>query len=453
MLTAVAFLFAYSSACLMALFRHPIYGLITYVLLIYLHPPSTWWGGLVPSVRWSLLAAAITVVAVLIRGRDANSRSIFSFSIMRGFIVFLIWLLIQSVWTINPVEHRELLTLMAKYAVVIWLMVRCIDSVEHLKLFLFAHSVGCFYLGMVVIDAYIGGRFEGFSGAGINEANAAALQLVGGIVVTFAIFLSGKKVERIVAFVFMPFIVNALVATISRSGFLAFGIAGFLFNFFAPRKIAGSVRLFSFVGLILFVAITNPVYWERISTILVAGEEIEGRNTGTGRLLLMNAQLEMFATNPMGCGHRCTATLSRYYLDDAYLTGKGELRARSSHNTFLTLLVEQGIPGVVIYVLLLYWILRTALRLHGTMRTSSRMLAATYAATVSVLGAITVGDLFVDYLKFELRIMFIALLIVIDQLAASEVKDAAPNEKSAKDASAEHRLDRRRTRRTEGREI
>lgn len=440
MLTAIAFLVAFSSGCLLALFRHPIYGLITYVSLIYLHPPSSWWGGLIPSLRWSLLAAGITVLAVLIRGHGANSKSIFSHGIMRGFVVFLIWLLLQSLWTINPTMHRELLTLMFKYAVVVWLIVRCVDSIEHLKYFLFAHSAGCFYLGMVVIDSYIGGRFEGFRGPGINESNAAALQIVCGVIVTFAIFLSGKKVEKIVAFGFMPFILNALVASISRSGFLALAVSGVLFNYFAPKKIAGTVRLLSLVGLVLFAAITNPVYWERISTILVAGEQVEGQNTGYGRLQLMNAQIEMFAAYPMGCGHRCTATLSRYYLDDEFLAAdSGEIPARSSHNTFLTMLVEQGIPGAVMYLLLLYWILRTSLRLRGTMRTSSGMLAVTYTATVSILGAITVGDLFVDYLKNEVRIMFIALLIAIDQLAVKEVQDIRPNEKSVQESRTERR--------------
>ncbi len=73
LLTAAAFLFAFSSGCLLALFRHPIYGLITYVLLIYLHPPSTWWSGLIPSLRWSLLAASIT--ADLVSSASAPRRA------------------------------------------------------------------------------------------------------------------------------------------------------------------------------------------------------------------------------------------------------------------------------------------------------------------------------------------------------------------------------------------
>ena len=437
MLTAAAFLLAYSAGCFLALFRHPIYGFVTYISLIYIHPPTTWWGVLIPSVRWSLLAAGVTVVAVLLHGRGQQRKPIFSYGVMRGLIVFLLWLLMQSLWTINPTEHSELLTLMLKYVVLVWLMVRCLDSVKHIKYFLFAHSAGCFYLGTIVIADYIGGRFEGFTGPGVDEANTAALQIVTGIIVTFVIFLSGKKLEKIAAFGFMPFILNALVATISRSGFLALGVSGVLFNLFVPKKNARLVRLLSVVGLVLFASLTNPIYWERIGTILTAGEEIEGQDTGIGRLVLMKAQFEMFAEYPMGCGHRCTATLSPLYLDDIYLTGYEGNRGRSSHNTFLTLMVEQGIPGMVMYLLYLSWILRMALRLRERMCSSSGILATTYTATVAILGAITVGDLFVDYLKFETRFLFIALFIVIDQMAANEVREATADGKSVRDPQLE----------------
>ena len=386
--------------------------------MLYLHPPSRWWGALVPSLRWSLIAAAVTLLAVLMQRTDNNGPRLFSFGLMRGLLIFIVWLILQSLWAIDQTMHFELLTLTAKYTLLAALIYKCIDSLTHLKYFLWAHAAGCFYLGTIVFAEYIGGRFEGFGGPGIDEANSGGLQVATGVVVTFALFLSGKWIEKGIAISFMPFTLNALVATLSRSGFLALGIAGLLFNLFAPVERKRLIRVLSLVGLVLFVALTNPVYWDRIDTIKVAGEQIEGEDTGFGRVVLMKAQLRMFAEHPLGCGHRCTADLSPAYLDDVFLTGEEGQRARSSHNTFLTLLVEQGIPGAVMYIFLLVWIARSVLRLRDPMRRLSGLLPNTYAATVAILGAITVGDLFVDYLKFEARVWFLAVLMVLYKLEA-----------------------------------
>ncbi|MEX2123343.1 MAG: O-antigen ligase family protein [Woeseia sp.] len=423
MLTAAAFLTVYVAGCLLALVRHPIFGLVTYVGVFYLHPPARWWGAELPSLRWSLIAAGITLLAVMMHHSDDKSPRLFGYSLMRGSLFFLGWLTLQSLWALDQTMHFELLTLTAKYVLLMALIYKCIDSTTHLKYFLWAHAAGCFYLGTIVFTEYAGGRFEGFGGPGISEANSGGLQVATGVVVTFALFLSGKWVEKATAIGFMPFILNALVATLSRSGFLALAVAGVLFNLFVPKEKTKVVRAFSLLGLGLFLVITNPVYWDRIDTILVAGEEIEDEDTGAGRLVLMEAQLRMFVDHPFGCGHRCTATLSPAYLDDVYLTGTEERRARSSHNTFMSFLVEQGIPGVVLYIMLLIWVTRSAVRLREPMRSSSGLLPNTYAATVAILGAIIVGDLFVDYLKFEARVWFLAILMVLDKLdTANQVK-------------------------------
>jgi O-antigen ligase len=334
-------------------------------------------------------------------------------------VIFVSWVGLQSFWALNPQMHKELLVMLLKYTLLIALVYKSIDSIVHLKIFLWTHAAGCFYLGTVVISDYLGGRFEGFSGPGINEANAAALLIVTGVITTFVIFLTGKAVEKVIAVGFMPFTLNALVATISRSGFLALAVAGLIFNFFVPKQSVRVVRIFSVAGLVLLVMISNPLYWERIGTILIAGEDVSGVDTGSGRLVLIQSQFEMFSDYPMGCGHRCTAVLSPTYMDDVYLTGKEGNRARSSHNTYMTLLVEQGLPGAIFYVLLLIWIARTTFRLRGRMRNSTGLVPTAYAATVSILAAITVGDLFVDYLKFEARFWFIGMLMVLAKMDAN----------------------------------
>lgn len=413
MLTAAAFLAAFLTGCFLSLFHRPIFGLATYVSLVYVHPPSSWWGSILPSLRWSLLAAAVTLVSIALHKSKQVKPRLLGFGLIPGLVVFSLWLVVQSAWAMDETMHRELIVIFFKYTLLTALVYYCIQSTRDLKIFLWTHAAGCFYLGTVVLYEYTGGRFEGFRGPGIDEANAAGLLIVTGVITTFILFLSGNLKEKIISVGFMPVTLNGLVATISRSGFLALVVAGTLFNLFAPKKHVATIRVFSVLGLILLVLITNPVYWQRIATVLEAGEQIEGVDTGSSRVVLIKKQFEMFADYPMGCGHRCTANLSRIYLEDRYLTGAPGRRARSSHNTFMSLIVEQGIPGAILYVGLLYWIARNALRLRHEMRNQTGLIPLTYVATVSILGAITVGDMFVDYLKFEARFWFLGILMVL----------------------------------------
>ena len=99
-----------------------------------------------------------------------------------------------------------------------------------------------------------------------------------------------------------------------------------------------------------------------------AGESDERRDTSAlGRFALVEAQFRMFQSIRIGAGHRGTATLSPMYLAERFLSnGPGDVeRRRSSHNTFMSALTEQGIPGAIFYFWVLGWVLAlAALRLE-----------------------------------------------------------------------------------------
>lgn len=419
-LTGLAFFVAYFGGCLLALARHPVYGLVTYIGVFYLHPPSRWWGEGLPDLRWSLLAAIVTLAASIIHRNKVDRSPFFRHRVLFGLLILLLWISLQTLWALDFDMHVELVVVYAKYLLLIGLMYRCIESVEHLRLVIWAHILGCLYLGMIVLEQYFGGRFEGFGGPDINEANSGALQVVTGIAAAAALFLAGSKRQKIALFLIMPLIVNALVATQSRSGFLALVIAGFVFNYLAPKKYLARVRVLSVLALVLFVLVTNPVYWSRMGTITHLGEKVQGVDTGAARVAVLNAQWNMFEAHPMGCGHRCTATLSRQYLDDVYLVRTGDELARSSHNTFMTMLVEQGIFGAIFYVVAAIWVARKIAALRRSLAGRDDFLASIYPAVAASLIAVFVGDLFVDYLKLEVRIWFLGFLMVILKLNAAE---------------------------------
>ena len=443
MLTATIFLIAYFSACALALARHPIYGLVAYVTAYFIHPPSLWWSFAVPNLRWSLLAGVVTLIAVVFHREMLPQRPLFRNGTFVGLALFVTWLGIQSFWALEQTLHAELVDYFAKYLIVVGLIYKSVENEHVLKIFLWAHVVGCFYFGWNAFFMYEGGRFENISGPGFSDANQIGLQAVAGIIAAAGLFLAGKFWERVTIIVLVPFIVNGLVTTVSRSSFLGLLVGGVVFALFSPRQYRRQVVVLGVIALIGFAALTHDQYWDRMSTIKYAGQQVEGMETGARRLVVWEAQTRMFSDYPLGCGHRCTTTLSPYYLDDEYLTGPPGNRGRSSHNTYLTLIVEQGIVGGVFALLLLLWMMRISLRLRKLIPTRETVLLCVYPSALAILSAILVADVFVDHLKMEVRLWYIAVLLVIMNLArkssaetASTPSDIPPPEEKGRSTNA-----------------
>jgi hypothetical protein len=427
MLTAAAFVLLYLAGCLMALARHPIYGLMTYVMVFYVSPTDRWWGkGALSYPRWALIAALVTMLALVIHRTKPPPIPFLKQPLVLGLLVFVVWLGIQSFWALEPESHNPLVVFYAKFVIAMYLIYRCVDSTEHVKLFLWAHVLGCTYLGWVVYTTHTGGRFDDFGGAGIGDGNAGALAIVTGVLSAGALFLASGNGVRLVLLVAAPLMVNAIVATMSRSAFLALLAGGLAFNFFAPRQFRRWVFGLSVVALGGFLVLTNPDYWGRIESLQYQGMEVQGVDTGHKRLVLAQAQLEMSRDYPLGCGSRCTDVLSPLYLPETQLaasTGR-----RSSHNTFLTMLVEQGIPGAILYLGMAMWIvsfLRSASRPLATSPSEARLLIPAVAGS---LVAILVGDLFVQYPKFEIRFWFLTLGMVLLGMVTARIVAPQPQQ-------------------------
>jgi hypothetical protein len=185
-----------------------------------------------------------------------------------------------------------------------------------------------------------------FGGSGINDANTGGLVIVTGVLVAVSLFLAEDGWRRLLPVLAGPILLNALIATESRSGFLALLVGGGVYAILANRRARKWMMVIGVGGLVLLAALSNAAYWGRIGTITHFGEQVEGLDTGHKRLILMEAQLQMAQGRPFGCGSRCTDILSPRYLDEKQLTGKvGQTKTRSSHNTMMTMLVDHGWLG------------------------------------------------------------------------------------------------------------
>jgi O-antigen ligase len=418
-LTGLIFLAGYVSGLGLALFRHPLFGLYTYVAVFYLHPPSRWWGEFLPDLRWSLIAAAVTLISMWRLKPAPNAVSWIRTTPGVILLAFTAWLWLQNFWALDSFEHLEASILFTKYVVLYFLMFRLLDTAEKTTWFLLVHIAGCFYLGWLGFSSDVSGRLEGVGGPGIDEANALSMHLATAVVAGAMIILTVRGWRQIACILAMPFVLNAMVLSGSRGSFVAVVVGGLALVLLKPRAHRKLFYSFAALGVVLFLMLSPDTFWERVRTITAPVEKTaEVDNSTESRIELFKAQLKMAARYPHGTGHRGTAVLSSQYLDTRYLTtesGPVEIYgARSSHNTFMSVWVEQGIPGVILVLALGAWILRSIgkLRRHNA-DASNTATAMQGAAAVAGLAVVIIAGLFTDYLKAEVQVWLLAVLATI----------------------------------------
>jgi len=164
--------------------------------------------------------------------------------------------------------------------------------------------------------------------------------------------------------------------------------------------------------------IVDRTFIDRMASIREATADTEDVDqSARSRMFVISAQWQMFLDYPLGTGHRGTAVLSSRYLEDRWLTGRGEEdRARSSHNTFMTTLVEQGIPGALLYIWLAAWTLSAMFKLRSLERRHGDPEVTTLAATAgAVMAVVFVSGNTADFLMAEVQFWIFAVLVTLLQ--------------------------------------
>jgi O-antigen ligase len=412
-LSALAFLMLFFTGLLLAFAVHPRFGLYTYLAVFYLHPPSRWWGDMLPDIRWSLVAAVVTLLAIPRLRKVIGRPSFFSLAPVWLLIAFTAWVWVQNAWAIDPAMQLDLSILLTKYVVLFYLMYRLVDSPREMNNVLFIHVLGCFYLGWLTYTATDAGRLDGVGGPGIGEANALAMHVSTGVMAAAVLIMNpGRWWMRLACLLAMPFMLNVIVQAESRSAVLAFLAGGLALWYMKPSAYRGLFYAGVAAGVAVLIYLGHASFWERMSTISAAVQTSEEADTSArSRFALIDVQLKLAAEHPFGIGHRGLVVLAPRYLPEQFLAQQG---SRSSHNTYLTVLSEQGLPGALIFGALMLWALRAIWRMRDLRhQPEATRMAGQVAAVSAMLTVAAVGGLGVDYLKAEVQIWALILLTVL----------------------------------------
>ncbi|MBP1610442.1 MAG: O-antigen polymerase family protein, partial [Acidobacteria bacterium] len=230
-----------------------------------------------------------------------------------------------------------------KVSLQMYLAASLINTKKRVDTFFWIIVMGMLWLTKSVVFQYLAGveRADPLGGTG-SGGNSMATVL--GMTVPFLCYklMSGKPWERFVAIVAIPCWIFDVVAIGSRGAFIGFGLAMTLFLLMSRKKLKAGLIIAAI--LIMLSTIGTTYFWQRMSSI----SEYQMDTSSANRLQMWRAALERAKHRPvLGIGTANFAYISDQELRMHSRYGGG-LRV---HNAFLELLAENGIPGLLLYLL------------------------------------------------------------------------------------------------------
>jgi O-antigen ligase len=326
----------------------------TFVLII---SPQSYLSALQP-FRLAFVTAGFAVTAFLLQ-RLAKREPILQF---RPEILIACCLAAWAVMTV-PFSYwpggsvSVLIEVYFKTLVIFWLIAHVIDTQSRLQGAAWALSLMAVPLSITAINnfrsgAFIGDdRILGYDAPLTGNPNDLALMLNLILPLAIALILSANKTSvRVLLVGIVALITVAIMATFSRSGFitLAIIIVMYIWRLFRQGR-------YGIVMLIILAAMTlmlfSPAqYTDRISTIT----SIEADHTGSAqsRWSDSKAAIKYTVNNPMiGSGIGNNTLALNEMRGDAWI---------QVHNVYLVYSVELGLPGLLLFVLLLFFCMKRA---------------------------------------------------------------------------------------------
>lgn len=189
-----------------------------------------------------------------------------------------------------------------------------------------------------------GGRIFGYDAPLTANPNDLALTLNLLLPFAIALYLDTERWLAKVALVgIIVLIVAAVIATFSRSGFLTLGVIGLVYGWrLAARGRAALVAAVAVIGIGTAPFLPSH-YWDRLSTIT----NIEADTSGSAQERWTDtlAAIKWVGQHPVvGAG------IGQNMLAMNEVRGENWLKV---HNVYLVYAVELGLPGLVLYLLLL----------------------------------------------------------------------------------------------------
>lgn len=426
MATALLFMGFNFIGYLLALARWPFWGLLVYVNIYFNTPVSDLnrWAAYLPDIRWSLISSLVLIISAFIHKDKLSNIKVSSLYLIFALVILTYVTTLTGVTP--PADASKWAFKMLTFSITMALIIKVIAHEKQYRIFLLAII---FFGANLSLKAYLYGRrindrLEGIGTGDALDSNAFALLLVGIIPLIIPFLMQGKLHEKIICWMSLPFILNAFVLCNSRGSFVAMILSVItIFVFVADKQIKKSIFILTLCFIPIFLYLADEQFISRFSTLLTIqsniDDETEMSHVSSGRTEIWTYGLNMVKDYPFGAGPNGFKNLARFYMPEDALTyqpsrGYG---MRGAHNTYLQLLVEQGILGLLIFLLICaqtFRLLYKGLKYAGNnLFWKYNFLALGISFMSSVFGGLFTARVYYEYFWWQIAIIIVAYSFVI----------------------------------------
>lgn len=413
-LTALLFLVVYFGCIIRSLAGKPIYGLFAYIQVIYMYAPGSWWGGSLPDLRWSLLAAIVTLISIFMHEKNIKNALAepsrddtpwYTGPGIKLLIIFVVWIWIQNLWSIGD-RHFEYTILATKLLLLVFMINKTVKTIEDLVGVLIAHILGCAFFGYIGLS-HSSGRFESAPTPGMSDGNLLSIHMAPILISAGYLLLLKTDKKRFLLIPFLVLTLNAIFLTQSRGVLVGILCAAIMSLLFIPKYQKKSFLFLGFIGVIGASFIVGDQLIKRVNETTNDVETGGKEKSAESRIYIAAAQFEMLKLRPMtGQGHKGTLFLSPQFMEEQWLTKQG---VRASHNLTMSILVDHGIIGFIFYYGAIMAIFFKALSYRKAVIRTRHPVYILLVGCVLGLFAMLVSSQFANSVRLEIDIWMIAL--------------------------------------------
>jgi probable O-glycosylation ligase (exosortase A-associated) len=399
----------------------PFFGLLVYGWLAYMRPQDMAWGAsrIMPLSQWVAIALVAGLLVALGRERWLTLKA-------QTVLLLLLagWISITVVTAVLPDVSGEMYGYYWKAIAISVLTTGLVIDRRRFRVLVMVIAFSIGFLGAkrgLIGLWHQGMHYYDGPGGFMSDNNSFALALNMILPLLAAIILTEKqRLLKIAAGVVAALCTATILFTFSRGGMLTLAVIAPLLVWRSRHRVA--VTLLIALGLAGFLALTSDRftqdYVERAQTI----SEYEQDQSAQGRLNAWKTSWLVFLDYPaFGVGPNNLEVVFRAYSPEPD-------RFRVSHNAYLQILCECGLPALLLFVAA---IVAALWDLRRTRRESRLPWVEVYARMLQIsILAYVVGSMFLSVayseLLYQLIAMSVSLAVIARREERAEVAAPAP---------------------------